>query len=181
VTDTGTVLCNTHSSLRNDFSFTTGEWLGWLFFVTIGWYLECCLNVRIPRFSSAFLEPPINQPTIPVLNIPSCRRCEQQKRRKMSQHTANNNSNCFNNTNTINVWNNSTVADDRSQLLSWLSPLEPKLRHRDVQERRVNNVGEWLIQSEEFRRWCGVSGESKGDNRVLFCYGHPGVGKTFLR
>jgi len=99
----------------------------------------------------------------------------------MSKHTANNNINSFNNTNTFNVWNSSTVADDRSQLLSWLSPLEPKLRHRDVQERRVNNIGEWLIQSEEFRRWCGVSGEGKGDNAVLFCYGHPGVGKTFLR
>ena len=98
----------------------------------------------------------------------------------MSQHTANNNINSFNNTKIFNVWN-STVADDRSQLLAWLSPLEPKLRHRDVQERRVNNIGEWLIQSEEFGRWCGVSSEGEGDNAVLFCYGYPGVGKTFLR
>ena len=98
----------------------------------------------------------------------------------MSQYTVNNNSNCFN-TNTVTICNSSTVADDRSQLLAWLSPLEPKLRHRDIQERRVNNVGEWLIQSEDFRRWCDLREEGEDGNAVLFCYGDPGVGKTFIR
>jgi len=92
----------------------------------------------------------------------------------MSQHTVSDNNNCFNTTNY--VWNNYTVADDRSQLLAWLSPLEPKLRHRDIQERRVDKVGEWLMQTEEFRSW-----EGEGDNAVLFCYGDPGAGKTFIR
>jgi len=27
------------------------------------------------------------------------------------------------------VWNNCVVADDRSELLAWLSPLNPELRH----------------------------------------------------
>ena len=27
------------------------------------------------------------------------------------------------------------------------------------------------IQSEEFKKWCGSSGEVEGDNLVLFCYG----------
>ena len=79
------------------------------------------------------------------------------------------------------MWNNCTIADDRSQLLTWLSPLEPSLRHRDIQERRVDNVGEWLIQTEEFRKWRGMSGEGQSDSAVLFCYGDPGVGKTFIR
>ena len=79
------------------------------------------------------------------------------------------------------MWNSYGVADDRSQLLNWLSPLEPKLRHRDIQERRVDNVGEWLIQTEEFRNWSNGSGEGEGGNGVLFCYGDPGVGKTFIR
>src|SRR5437588_6602643 len=97
----------------------------------------------------------------------------------MSQYTINDSN--FNNTNSFNVWNNYTVADDRSQLLSWLSPLEPRLRHRDVQERRVDNVGEWLTETEEFRMWYDQSGEGEGDRAVLFCYGDPGVGKTFIR
>jgi len=102
---------------------------------------------------------------------------------KMSQYTINDSNNCLNNTNSFNVWNNCTFADDRSQLLAWLSPLEPSLRHRDVRERRVNNVGEWVMQTEEFRRWCGRSegGDAGGDTAVLFCYGDPGVGKTFIR
>jgi len=101
----------------------------------------------------------------------------------MSQYTANDSNNCFNNnTNSFNnVSNNYIVADDRSQLLSWLSPLEPGLRHWDIQERRVDDVGEWLIQTEEFRRWCDLDGEAEGDKAVLFCYGDPGVGKTFIK
>ena len=95
----------------------------------------------------------------------------------MSQYTAIDNNNCFNYT----VWNNCTVADDRTQLLAWLSPLEPGLRHRDVRERRVNDVGEWVMQTEEFRRWCGLSGEGDGASSALFSYGDPGVGKTFIR
>jgi len=76
------------------------------------------------------------------------------------------------------VWKNCTIADDRPQLLAWLSPLDAGLRHCDIQERRVN-VGEWLMETGEFRRWCGLSGEGGGDKAVLFCYGNPGVGKTF--
>ena len=97
----------------------------------------------------------------------------------MSQHTVSHNNNCFNTTNY--VWNNYTLPDDRSQLLTWLSPLEPKLRHRDIQERRIDKVGEWLMQTEEFRSWYDCCGEGEGENAVLFCYGDPGVGKTFIR
>jgi len=86
-----------------------------------------------------------------------------------------------NNTNSFNVSSYYPVADDRSQLLAWLSPLEPKLRHRNIQEHRIDDVGEWLIQSEEFRRWCKLGGEVEGDMAVLFCYGDLGVGKTFIR
>jgi len=75
----------------------------------------------------------------------------------------------------------SGVPDDRSQILTWLSPLEPKIQHRGIQDRRVNDVGGWLLQTEEFKRWCELDGESESVNRVLFCYGNPGVGKTFIR
>ena len=45
----------------------------------------------------------------------------------------------------------------------------------------MSHVGEWLIEAEEFRRWRGLSGQDEGDKAVLFYYGHPGVGKTFIR
>ena len=99
----------------------------------------------------------------------------------MSQHTTNDSNNFSNNTNSFNVSNNYTVIDDRPQILAWLSPLDPGLRHCDIQERRVNHVGEWLMGTEEFRRWCRLDGESEGDKAVMFCYGHPGVRKTFIR
>jgi len=66
-------------------------------------------------------------------------------------------------------------------LPTWLSPLEPRLRHRDIQGRRVDNAGEWLPQTEESRSWNEWSEEGEGDKAVLFCYGGPGVGKTCIR
>ena len=77
--------------------------------------------------------------------------------------------------------NNFTVADDRSNILEWLSPLNPKLKHQDIRNRRVEDVGEWVFQTEEFRSWHAGSGGSQSNNAVLFCYGDPGVGKTFIR
>ena len=107
----------------------------------------------------------------------------------MSQYTITESSNCLNTTNsynnltttTSNVWNNCTVADDLSPLLTWLSPLDPGLRHSDIQERRVKDVGGWLMETKEFRTWSGLIGGGEGDEAVLFCYGNPGVGKTFIR
>jgi len=87
-----------------------------------------------------------------------------------------------NNINSLNTTvNNLTVADDRSNILAWLSPLNPKLRHQDIQGHRVEKLGEWLLQTEVFRAWNAGSGGGESDNTVLFCYGNPGVGKTFIR
>ena len=98
----------------------------------------------------------------------------------MSQYTIHNSTNFSDNNNSFNVQNNYNVVDDQSKLLAWLSPLEPKLRHQDIRERRVENVGEWLMKTEEFRSWHGCRGEGEGHKEVLFCYGAPGVGKTFI-
>ena len=99
----------------------------------------------------------------------------------MSQPTTYGNRNCFNTKNSFNnVWNNCTVADDRSQLLTWISHLEPRLRHQDIRERRIGNVGGWLMQTEKFRSWHDWCDGGDG-KEVLFCYGAPGVGKTFIR
>ena len=98
------------------------------------------------------------------------------KERKMAQSFSNN----INSLNTI-VNLTSTVADVRSNILAWLSPLEPRIRHKDIQDRRVENIGEWVLETEEFESWYASSGGSGSDNAVLFCYGDPGVGKTFNR
>jgi len=94
----------------------------------------------------------------------------------MSQHN-----NIKDNVNCFNVWNNYTVADKKSEILAWLSPLEPQLRHHDIRTRRIDGVGEWLLQSEEYRNWFRGIGRSESDGSALFCYGGPGVGKTFIR
>ena len=99
-----------------------------------------------------------------------------------------NNTNSLNNTNSFNatdsynnVSNHYTTPDNRPQILTWLSPLEPRLRHKDIQDGRIENVGEWVLETEEFKSWYASSGGSGPDNAVLFCYGGPGVGKTFIR
>ena len=120
-----------------------------------------------PRFSSALWNTSSRQtPSFTTYNTPS------SKELKISQ-SFNNNYNSFN--------TNITIADDRLNILAWLSPLDPKFRHRDIQGRQVENIGEWLLQAEEFRSWYTIGGEGESDNAVLFCYGDPGVGKTFIR
>ena len=99
----------------------------------------------------------------------------------MSQYAINDSAGSSNKTDIPDAQNSDTVTDDRSQLLAWLSPLDPGLQHWEIQERRVNGVGEWLTQTEEFRRWYGLGRGSKGERAVLFCYGNPVAGKTFIR
>ena len=82
-------------------------------------------------------------------------------------------------TNTTHI--SPTVADDGPNILAWISPLDPKLRHQDIRDRRIEGVGEWVLQTEEFKAWSGVGEDVKPDNAVLFCYGNPGVGKTYIR
>ena len=155
--------------------------------------LRCSTNWCLQRNLNARRPPPFltKTPLFPgsqeyhqltILNNSPSTTVQSSKEPKMSQNPSHGNINSFNNTNSFNnVWNNCTIADDRSPLLAWLSPLEPRLRHRDIQERRVDNVGEWLLRTEEFRNWHDCCGEGEGDKAVLFFYGGPGVGKTFIR
>jgi len=88
--------------------------------------------------------------------------------------------NCFNVINT-NI-SNTIVSGDRLETLTWLSPLEPHLRHYDIQTRRVDNVGDWILRTEQFRSWhSGGGGQGGSQKATLFCSGNPGVGKTYIR
>ena len=71
------------------------------------------------------------------------------------------------------------AADQRSEILTWLSPLNSQIRHNEIRTRRVDEVGDWLFQTEEYRKWFGRRGEP--DGAALFCYGALGVGKTYIR
>ena len=93
------------------------------------------------------------------------------------------NTNSFNCTHFSNngiVWNVG-ATDEKSEILAWLSPLEPRIRHQDLRTRRADNVGEWLLQTDEFQKWCDGAQQEGSEHATLFCCGGPAVGKTYLR
>ena len=70
-----------------------------------------------------------------------------------------------------------TIARDqqaRRELCQWLSPLDFPAQQREIYSRHQHGSGQWLLQSERFKRWL----ESEGG--VLLCPGDPGAGKTVL-
>ena len=83
--------------------------------------------------------------------------------------------------NIIGSFNNIAIDnhDEDAQVMRWLSPLEPGSRHDSVRHKRFSGVGNWFLETSEFREWRG--GEGGADKAILFCYGDPGVGKTYLR
>jgi len=90
------------------------------------------------------------------------------------------NVNCNNVTNKHKIVNvNKGVADENPEIMQWLSPLDSKGRHQDVRTHRLDGVGSWLLETNEFREWR--SNEGGADKAVFFCHGDPGVGKTYLR
>ena len=84
------------------------------------------------------------------------------------------------NVNNNNIVNFITEIDAKGrQILQWLSPLEPQQRHQGVRIDRLDGVGNWVLETTEFREWSDKEDGCVGP--VLFCYGDPGVGKTYLR
>ena len=75
--------------------------------------------------------------------------------------------------------NNFYKFDEDAQIIRWLSPLEPNHRHQSVRTERFDGIGDWVLETKEFREWKGSS--DGVDKAVLFCSGNPGVGKTYLR
>jgi len=88
----------------------------------------------------------------------------------------NNNNNSFNIVNTFYY----TTPDDRSEILAWLSPLEPRVRHRDIGARRIDSIGAWVLETEEFRHWHNGGRKDESYHPALFCEGNPGVGKSYI-
>jgi len=93
-----------------------------------------------------------------------------------NNNTWSNNENSFNNS----IFNFLAETDDEGrQILQWLSPLEPQQRHQSVRTDRLDGVGNWVLETSEFKKWRDAEEDSA--EQVLFCYGNPGVGKTYVR
>jgi len=94
----------------------------------------------------------------------------------------NNNENCGH---TINSYNNQynqcniSISDEKRHVLEWLSPFASRQRHQAVRDSRVDKVGDWLLCNKSFSTWR--TSEDRAAKPVLFCYGHPGAGKTYIR
>ncbi|KAG0633704.1 hypothetical protein HOY80DRAFT_1062781 [Tuber brumale] len=61
------------------------------------------------------------------------------------------NAHCGNITGSFNK--NKTVykSDEDAQIMGWLSPLEPDNRHQGVRDERLDGMGDWLLETNEFR------------------------------
>ena len=42
-------------------------------------------------------------------------------------------------------------SDEDKQIMRWLSPLEPNNRHQGVRTGRLDGVGDWLLETREWR------------------------------
>jgi len=118
---------------------------------------------KILRYDTAFLI------TLPVLI--------ESVTSNMAQESAQNL--CIaDNVNSFNVINvNTMISDEDNQMMEWLSPLKPQQRHQSVRADRLDGVGDWFLETGEFREWSNA--EDGSFERVLFCFGGPGVGKTY--
>jgi len=89
------------------------------------------------------------------------------------------NANCGIITDSFNTHTTVYKFDEDTKIIRWLSPLEPNHRHQGVRTDRYGGVGDWLLETTEFREWR--RGEGGADTAILFCSGNPGVGNTYMR
>ncbi|KAK6343369.1 hypothetical protein TWF730_010960 [Orbilia blumenaviensis] len=64
--------------------------------------------------------------------------------------------------------------DEDIKILNWLSSLKSQEKHRDILTQYQEGTGSYLLNSQYFREWLD------GKNRILWCIGSPGTGKTVL-
>jgi hypothetical protein len=70
------------------------------------------------------------------------------------------------------------MIDVRSnEFIECVSPLDMDKRHHDVQSRRTEGTGSWLLETTEFRAW--FDNQVLEGCRALLGLGEPGAGKTF--
>ena len=98
----------------------------------------------------------------------------------------NNDNSLSNNDNSLNTNSfnttifNYTTADEKSEIMAWLPPPEPQVRHREIGSQRIDTIGAWLLETEEFKRWYSGNGEDGPHYPTPFCEGNPGAGKSYI-
>jgi len=130
---------------------------------------------------------PPSHPSPPILNIwiapPKTvyiSVMEPNRNQYLSRNTNSFNvSRTYNQISTYVVVHPTITSGERLRILSWLSPLEPWKSHHGVATNRFAGIGEWVLNTTEFQAWRLKSADDPAD-AVLFCYGAPGTGKTFI-
>ncbi|KAH0564763.1 hypothetical protein GP486_001846 [Trichoglossum hirsutum] len=64
--------------------------------------------------------------------------------------------------------------DHHRAILEWLSTYRYGRKQAEILERRYVGTGQWLLDAPQYSEWLN------GDQSVLWCYGHPGTGKTVM-
>lgn len=67
------------------------------------------------------------------------------------------------------------IEAERRAIAEWLSPLNFFVRQVDIFSLRVEGTGQWLLESQQFKKWLFDEQRS-----TLWCSGIPGAGKTVL-
>ncbi|MCJ1313134.1 hypothetical protein MMC25_006811 [Agyrium rufum] len=62
----------------------------------------------------------------------------------------------------------------RSDILKWLSPVDPSTNHIEACAKHETNTGGWLLDSDQYQSWLRQDGE------VLWLHGIPGAGKSVM-
>ena len=63
-------------------------------------------------------------------------------------------------------------CEEHQIILDWISTIDYAKQQSDFISRQQEGTGQWLLDSDKFKKWVDQS------NRVLFCSGIPGAGKT---
>ncbi|KAI5838988.1 ankyrin repeat-containing domain protein [Morchella snyderi] len=78
--------------------------------------------------------------------------------------------------NTQNCQEEREKDQTRRDALNWLFPAPCDKRHMEVSSQRKKDTGQWIFKTQEVQDW--IKGNSSC--RLLWGYGIPGAGKTFL-
>ncbi|KIJ55867.1 hypothetical protein M422DRAFT_151375, partial [Sphaerobolus stellatus SS14] len=67
-----------------------------------------------------------------------------------------------------------TIVKELEELAAWLSPLDFEKLLADYIDSRTEDTVTWVLETSEMKAWMN------GDLGLLWCRGHPGVGKTMI-
>jgi hypothetical protein len=75
---------------------------------------------------------------------------------------------------TQNLQLDAQKLQNHQAMMQWLSTTDFPAQQHDIISRRQDGTGQWLLDSGEFKGWL------QGDDKLLFCPGIPGSGKTMM-